>query len=196
VTFLRRDLRTIKPRVLWAPDAVPGLSGRIAPPNESGLALCVYGDAGWGRDVQRGKVVDGLFGRDLVVASARAIRERWQPRPAPTWVTIVPSATRRGLIEGFARSLAAELGLPYHECLDVPDGALPQDAMQNSTRQLRNAFDKLGIANGDVSPGPVLLVDDIVDSGWTLTVAGSLLRSHGSGPVHPFALAMAGGRDV
>ena len=43
--------------------------------------------------------------------------------------------------------------------------------------------------------GPVILVDDIVDSGWTLTVAGMLLRSQGSGPVHPFALATASGRD-
>jgi ATP-dependent DNA helicase RecQ len=46
-----------------------------------------------------------------------------------------------------------------------------------------------------VLPGPVLLVDDIVDSRWTLTVAGWLLRTSGSGPVHPFALAVASARD-
>jgi ATP-dependent DNA helicase RecQ len=40
---------------------------------------------------------------------------------------------------------------------------------------------------------PVLLVDDLVDSRWTLTVAAWLLRSHGSGEVWPFALAQAGG---
>jgi ATP-dependent DNA helicase RecQ len=38
---------------------------------------------------------------------------------------------------------------------------------------------------------PVLLVDDVVDSGWTLTMAAVLLRQHGSGPVYPFALARA-----
>jgi ATP-dependent DNA helicase RecQ len=38
---------------------------------------------------------------------------------------------------------------------------------------------------------PVLVVDDVVDSGWTLTVAALLLREHGSGPVYPFALARA-----
>jgi ATP-dependent DNA helicase RecQ len=43
------------------------------------------------------------------------------------------------------------------------------------------------------STGPVLLVDDIVDSRWTLTWAGYLLQSHGSGPVHPFAFAQASG---
>ena len=42
-------------------------------------------------------------------------------------------------------------------------------------------------------PGPVLLIDDIVYSRWTLTVAGHLLQQQGSGPVHPFVFAIAGG---
>lgn len=37
--------------------------------------------------------------------------------------------------------------------------------------------------------GPVLLVDDTVDSRWTFTVIAALLRGAGSGPVFPFALA-------
>ena len=196
VSFLRRDLRTIKPRLLWASDAVADLSGRITPPNEIGCALCVYGDAGWGRDVQRGKYVDGQFGRELVVASARAIRDRWHPRPEPTWVTAMPSTAQPGIVAAFGRSLAAELGLPYVECLTVLHDAARQNEMQNSTQQLRNADGKLGIQETAVPAGPVILVDDIVDSGWTMTVAGALLRSRGSGPVHPFALAMAGGGDA
>jgi len=196
VSFLRRDLRTIKPRLMWAPDAVMGLSGRITPANEVGMALCVYGDAGWGRDVQRGKIVDGAFSPELVEASARAIRDRWKPEPAPTWVTALPSNAKRGLVDGYARSLAHRLGLPYVEVLSVPAGAEPQKPMQNSAQQLRNAHLKLGIDGAAVPPGPVLLVDDIVDSGWTLTVAGWLLQTHGSGPVHPFALAVATARDA
>jgi ATP-dependent DNA helicase RecQ len=43
-------------------------------------------------------------------------------------------------------------------------------------------------------PVPVLLVDDMVDSGWTLTLAAVLLQHHGSGPVYPFALAKASPR--
>jgi ATP-dependent DNA helicase RecQ len=43
-------------------------------------------------------------------------------------------------------------------------------------------------------PVPMLLVDDMVDSGWTLTLAAVLLRQHGSGPVYPFALAKASPR--
>jgi len=195
ISFLRRDLRTIPPRVQWPVGAVAGLSGRISPPNGPGLALCVHGDAGWGREVQRGKYVDGAFSEELVAASARAIRERWHPAPAPSWVTALPSLARPGLVGTFACTLAERLGLPYVECLTVRHAAEPQKAMQNSVQQLRNAHDKLGIEGDAVLPGPVLLVDDIVDSRWTMTVAGWLLASQGSGPVHPFALAVASARD-
>jgi ATP-dependent DNA helicase RecQ len=195
VSFLRRDLRTIKPRLQWAPDAVDGLSGRITPPNLVGMALSVFGDAGWGRDVQRGKNVDGAFSRDLVDGSAKAIQDRRRPSPAPAWVTAVPSGARPGLVEGFARSLARRLDLPYAAVFTVSDAAEPQHSMQNSAQQLRNAHTKLAIDGSAVLDGPVLLVDDLVDSGWTLTVAGWLLRQEGSGEVLPFALAAANARD-
>jgi ATP-dependent DNA helicase RecQ len=64
--------------------------------------------------------------------------------------------------------------------------------MHNSVLQLANARATLGLDPAAAVPGgPVLLVDDLVDSRWTLTVAGALLRERGSGPVHPFALAEA-----
>jgi ATP-dependent DNA helicase RecQ len=43
-------------------------------------------------------------------------------------------------------------------------------------------------------PGPVLLIDDLVDSGWTLTETGRLLSRSGSGPVYPLVLAISTGR--
>jgi ATP-dependent DNA helicase RecQ len=195
VSFLRRDLRSIKPRALWAADAVAGRSGKIKPPNEVGMALSVYGDAGWGRDVQRGRSVDGRFDRELVGGSSRAIRDRWRPTPAPAWVTVVPSTSRPRLTEDFARALAEELGLPFVDVFAATAGGEPQELMQNSVQQLRNVHAKLSIDGGAVLGGPVLLVDDLVDSGWTMTVAGALLREHGSGPVHPYALATATARD-
>ena len=67
---------------------------------------------------------------------------------------------------------------------DVPQ----QKEMLNSAQQLRNVEASLRV-EGACPAGPVLLVDDIVDSRWTLTDAGWLLRRHGAGPVHPFALA-------
>ena len=71
----------------------------------------------------------------------------------------------------------------------------PQKTMQNSQQQYRNVRDAFEI-RGEVPSGPVLLVDDMVDSRWTLTVVGLLLREAGSGPVLPFALADTAGRSV
>jgi len=54
--------------------------------------------------------------------------------------------------------------------------------MCNSAHQCRN-LDGVFQVSGPLPPGPVLLVDDLVDSGWTLTVVAALLRKAGSGPV-------------
>lgn len=70
-----------------------------------------------------------------------------------------------------------------------------QKTMQNSTMQARNVLGTL-MVEGDVPAEPVLLVDDIIDSGWTMTMADYLLRSHGSGEVYPFSLAQASGRYI
>jgi ATP-dependent DNA helicase RecQ len=45
----------------------------------------------------------------------------------------------------------------------------------------------------DSRSGSVLLIDDIVDSGWTMTVVADLLRANGAAEVFPLALATAGG---
>ena len=65
--------------------------------------------------------------------------------------------------------------------------------MQNEFMQARNVLDTLTLKK-PVPNGPVLLVDDIIDLGWTLAMAGYLLRNNGSGPVYPFTLARATGR--
>jgi ATP-dependent DNA helicase RecQ len=95
--------------------------------------------------------------------------------------------------EAFAERLASMLALPFHACLTTTMGER-QRAMQNSAQQGANATARLGVVPRAVGSGPVLLVDDLVDSRWTLTVAGSLLRGAGSGPVYPFALAVAAPR--
>ena len=64
--------------------------------------------------------------------------------------------------------------------------------MANSTQQARNVDGSLEVAIHEIPNGPVLLVDDIVNSRWTFTVAAWLLRSHGSGEVWPLALASTG----
>ncbi|HEX2756694.1 MAG TPA: RecQ family ATP-dependent DNA helicase [Candidatus Limnocylindrales bacterium] len=195
IDYLRRSLRPIEPRKRWLEADGASTGTTIADPNAPGIALCVAGDAGWGREIVRARGGVGRFPDGLVVAATRAIRDQWRPDVPPEWVTSVPSRTAAGLVRGFAEALAAELGLPYVDCLTSSADRPPQAAMQNSVLQLENARAKLGIDRAAVRPGAVLLVDDLVDSRWTLTVAGSLLRASGSGTVLPFTLAQASARD-
>ena len=67
--------------------------------------------------------------------------------------------------------------------------------MANSSMQARNVAGSLQTIDR-LPTGAVLLVDDIIDSGWTLTLAGWLLRQKGSGVVHPFTLARATARKT
>ncbi len=66
----------------------------------------------------------------------------------------------------------------------------PQKEMQNNYQRAKNMLDAFTVR--DIRTGPVLLVDDIVDSRWTLTVIGNLLLLEGASAVYPFALADAG----
>jgi ATP-dependent DNA helicase RecQ len=63
-----------------------------------------------------------------------------------------------------------------------------QKTMRNSFQQANNIFNAFEI-KGECPAGPVLLIDDMVDSRWTFTVCGFLLQKAGSGPVFPFALS-------
>ena len=98
--------------------------------------------------------------------------------------------THPDLVPGFAARLAAALGLPLHEVVRKVAENQPQASMHNSAQQVRNVWDAFAI-DGAVPDGPVLLVDDLADSKWTLTVVARALRLAGSGPVHPFVLATA-----
>ena len=86
------------------------------------------------------------------------------------------------------------MNLPFHPVLEKTDDRPAQKEMENSSQQARNVDGSLRI-RGTVPTGPVLLVDDMVDSKWTLTVAAYLLTSNGSGPVYPLALASTANSD-
>ena len=191
VEHLRRAGRMIEPRK-QLPDR-----RNIAPNRrlEVGQALAVWGDSGWGRLVRDGKQDEGPFGDQLVGAAADLMRRRWKPDPAPTWVTFVPSLRNPGLVADFAGRLAAALGLPCEDVVVKVRNTEPQKTMQNSFGQYANVQGAFKI-DGTVPSGPVLLVDDIVDSKWTLTVVGGELREAGAGPVYPFALADTAGRSA
>ena len=191
IDFLRKSERRIEPRKQF-PD-----SKRIAAEHrlEEGRALTRWGDGGWGRLVRTGKQQDGRFDDRLVAAARDLIRDRWQPDLGPEWVTFVPSLRRPELVPNFASRLAQSLGLACEDVVVKVRHTEPQKTMQNSQQQYRNIWDAFEI-RGEVPSGPVLLVDDMVDSRWTLTVVGSVLRQAGSGPVLPLALADTAGRSV
>ena len=95
----------------------------------------------------------------------------------------------------FASRLADSLGIPFVAALSRASDAPEQKLMANSSMQARNVAGSLN-TTGPIPAGPVLLIDDIVDSGWTLTLAGWLLRTKGSGIVYPFTLARATARKT
>ena len=196
VTLLRRTSITIEPRKRWPSGRLANMPQRTISADlqaSPGRALCMWGDVGWGGLVREGKYRDGRFPDELVDACVRLIRE-WAPSPSPTWVVPIPSLRRPELVPEFAQRLAEALGLPCHRVLERTQDHPEQKGMENSTYQALNVFRSLDVHNQPL-PGPALLVDDIVDSRWTMTVAAYLLRSQGSGEVLPLSLSQAGGSE-
>jgi ATP-dependent DNA helicase RecQ len=159
---------------------------------EPGRALCVWNDPGWGKLVADGKH-SGHFDDRLISALVEMVVE-WGPEPTPTWVTYVPSLRNPGLVPDLASRFAKKVGLPLVPLIQKVRETQPQKGQQNSPHQemnVRGAFALLGSPVGE----PLFLVDDMVDSRWTLVEIGTLLREHGSGPVYPLALGSLQGRD-
>ncbi|MDQ1668832.1 MAG: ATP-dependent helicase RecQ, partial [Actinomycetota bacterium] len=86
--------------------------------------------------------------------------------------------------------------LPFLGSLDLTTDAPAGEPGGNSAFRLAAVHDRFAVP-ADMAEalrsldGPVLLVDDLVDSRWTLTVGGRLLRQAGASGVLPFALAVA-----
>ncbi len=197
LAFLRRLNRPFNPRERWPSGGLPkyGVQGLIPVEHraEPGMALCCWGDAGWGELIRRGKYEDGAYDDELVAAAAEMFG-RWNPEPAPEWVACVPSRRHPELVRGFAERLAARVGLPFYPVLEKTLDSPAQKIMANSFQQARNVDGVFAVREGGVPNLPVLLVDDMVDSGWTMTVAAWLLRTNGAGEVFPMALARSGNR--
>ena len=194
-TFRAQRGVDIQPRKQWPPSmGHPLFKGTIRAASRAnpGKALCRWGDGGWGPLVNNGKCQAGQFSDELVQACAQLVWE-WAPSPIPEWVACIPSQRHPELVPDFARRLAVSLGLPFGLALLKTQDHPPQKTMTNSAHQCRNLIDTMQVVPKNVRAGPVLLVDDIVDSRWTLTMAAWLLRQAGSGEVLPMALADAGG---
>jgi ATP-dependent DNA helicase RecQ len=171
------------------------IEGIIAPQLRAceGRILAHWKDAVWGKRVADGKH-NGHFDDELVEALAEMIVQRWQPTPAPGWVTYVPSMRHPTLVPDLARRLAARLGLPFADAIRKVRSNQPQKLQQTPLHQCRNLDGVFAVAEG-IPNGPVLLVDDMIDSGWTMTVLAVLLGRAGAGPVFPVALASTTTRE-
>ncbi len=190
--YLRRTGFPLEPRKQWPAGGLPqiNVSGRIPDDlrAEVGRFLCYWGDAGWGEDVRNGKYKAGMFSGALI-AEMVDVFQKWSPDPAPRWVTCIPSLRHPDLVPYLARRLASRLELEFIPLIARTDDRPEQKDMANSAQQARNVDGALSLLDDQVKVEPVLLIDDMVDSRWTLTVATYLLKQAGCGLVYPFALA-------
>ena len=118
----------------------------------------------------------------------------WDERPAA--IVSVPSRRRPQLVDSVARALSEVGRLPYLGALSLVDGGPSGEPGGNSAYRLASVSGRFGVgpelatALEGVAGRPILLVDDLVDSRWTITVTGRLLRGAGASAVLPFSLAL------
>jgi ATP-dependent DNA helicase RecQ len=204
----RRLLRpgvTVEPRRMW-PTGMSALgldvSGKIPAglTAEPGRALGRLTDIGWGGAL-RELLAEGTPDEPVtepVVTAAITVLAAWDWARRPAGVLTLPSRTRPRLIASLGRRLADVGRLPYLGALGYTgdEGAGPRRL--NSAQRLGSLWHALEVP-GEVRAavagldGPVLVVDDRIETGWTMTVAARLLREAGAGAVLPLALAVSAG---
>ncbi|MFE3144071.1 RecQ family ATP-dependent DNA helicase [Streptomyces scopuliridis] len=207
----------VVPRKMWPTGlAAVGidLKGRIPVGQQAvtGRALGRLSDIGWGnrlRPLLSAQAADGPVPDDVLAAVVTVLAD-WARSPGgwasaspdamarPVGIVAMPSHTRPQLVASLAEGVARVGRLPLLGSLAYTSQADEHAAHRsNSAQRLRVLADSftvpgsLAAALAD-NPGPVLLVDDYTDSGWTLAVGARLLRQTGTERVLPLTLALAG----
>lgn len=192
----------LQPRSLWpsgmARLGVP-VSGRITAGDaaEPGRVLARYTDLGLGqrlRDLIAGPDVPPP---DWVLPHCFRVLKDWDWAQRPVAVASVPSLRHPELVGALAAAIAGAGRLVDLGALGLDRSAEPLEPARNSAFRLRQVFGRFHLTAAQQdwlsdAGGPVLVVDDLVDSRWTMTVAAMLLRSNGAPAVLPFALAAVG----
>jgi len=162
-----------------------------------GRALARLTDLGWGntlRDIFAPSALDAPASAPLLAACVRVLSQ-WGWADRPVGVVAMQSRKHPLLIQSVAAELARVGRLPYLGELGLVGAGPLGESGGNSAYRLSsvwNGFEvgaELAEALATIN-GPVLLVDDLADSRWTITVAGRLLRRAGASGVLPFALAL------
>jgi len=206
----RRLLRPgveVEPRKMWPAGmkelGVDDATGKIPATltAEPGRALGRLTDIGWGtalRSLLADASPDEPVTGQLTDAMVKVLAAwGWERRPGA--VVALPSRTRPALISSLGQRIAAIGRLPYLGTLAYAtgDGAGPR--RHNSAQRLQSLWQALTVpedlrdAIARHPDGPVLLIDDRVETGWTLTVAAKLLREAGAPAVLPLVLAVTTG---
>jgi ATP-dependent DNA helicase RecQ len=170
---------------------------------EPGRALGRPTDLGWGprlRALLADDAPDGPVPGDVIEAVVKVLAA-WDWAQRPAGVITLASRSRPQLIESLGTQLAEIGRMPYLGRLEYaagPGSARPRAQQHNSAQRLRALWHEL-VVPGSVAAAaaaltsPVLLVDDRIDTGWTMTVAARLLREAGAAGVLPLALAVSTG---
>lgn len=188
----------VEPRKLWPTGAdslgVP-VRGKVTATEqlEPGRVLARLTDLGWGgrlRELFAPATLDAECPPEILRACVDVLAQwGWAERPAA--VVSIPSRTRPLFTASLARGIAEVGRLPYLGSLGLRAGGPTGGPGGNSAFRLAGVWDRFDASALDLPQGrPVLLVDDLIDSRWTMTVAGREVRRSGASAVLPFAAAL------
>jgi ATP-dependent DNA helicase RecQ len=167
------------------------LSGKIVDGPAPGRVIGRLTDLGWGARLRRLlDEPDAEASEDVVLAAVKVLAS-WDWETRPTAVMALDSDRHPVLISSLARELA-RLG----KLTDL--GTLQYAPERRPVTAANSAYRVAALYGSWVAPdpaviaaagGPVLLVDDLSDTGWTLTMAARVVRAAGAAEVLPFAVA-------
>ncbi|MGB5953485.1 MAG: DEAD/DEAH box helicase, partial [Ornithinimicrobium sp.] len=191
----------IDPRAQW-PSGMPRLgvevkgklsAGEVAQP---GRALARLSDLGWGAQL-RSALSSDQAASDEVIRALVTVLSQWDWAQRPVGVITMPSRSHPVLVASLGEAIARIGQLPLLGALEVVDGGPVGESGGNSAFRLAGVWQRFAVGSqlraalADVG-GPVLLLDDRVDSRWSMTVAAREVRAAGAPSVMPLALALAG----
>ncbi|MET4078459.1 RecQ family ATP-dependent DNA helicase [Janibacter sp. UYMM211] len=199
---LQRPGVPLDPRVSW-PTGMPRLGvevkGRIPAEEqvEEGRALARTTDLGWGPRVREVLAAPDAPVPEPMTRALVQVLAAWPWAQRPVGVVAMPSRRHPLLVGSVAEHLAQVGRLTMLGTLDLVEDGPVGEPGGNSAFRLAGVWDRLSVGPELASAlatagGPVLLVDDVVHSRWSLTVAGRLLRRAGAEAVLPLALGLEG----
>jgi ATP-dependent DNA helicase RecQ len=195
----------VEPRRMW-PTGMKALGLDVAGKIPAGLTaepgrvLGRLTDIGWGsalRALLADNAPDEPVTRPVIDAVIKVLAA-WDWASRPAGVVTLPSRTRPTLITSLGQQISSVGRLPYLGALSYAGESWPGQRRHNSAQRLSSLWRAFEVPDGVRDAlggldGPVLVVDDRIETGWTMTVAARLLREAGATATLPFALAVAAG---